>query len=596
MKKCLTAIIGAVILLTMIACSGGGGGGSAGPETTIYGTAATGAPVEGGIYIKDSTGMVRSAAIGDNGSFLIDVSDMEAPFILYAEGVSGTDVVRLYSVAYKAGRANVTSATTLVVAIALNAVPAEVWSLDNIRDESTLLTPPAEDSINNAKNNIVAIIGNGYSSGFDIMSGSFTADGTGFDALLDILDMNVTGGGKAGVSVSITDAITGEEYTSSNTVEASDVSSLGDIKSVRTLLFEYAGVEDNSGLVDDVEAVCATDIMENGKTGTDAFSELMVFDHKLDSSWTWGVDTTIIGSVEAVTLGSIGLGGSITIDSTTYNVDTSTTINDPGTGREAVCCLESFWVEIGEDRPGQDYVFYYILEDGEWKYWGNRALVTTKVYSENRYEETVISRINFELTGDDYANDPDYIFVTGDGIDSYVIYKKPSASVTGEYQYEYVSGLVNTLEVNSLVYNFTAVEIDGSTTLVPVAQWAMVCDGRPAGRYLEEDDFPGITVPDVISLTGDLTIDWSMPATSDCDYNPRVKIRINDEGGWRVTSNPDGTGSATYSYTDIDPDSTEWSPCEDYESGDALEAQVSVYDLQGVKYSGIKYVTLMTGK
>ena len=100
----------AALLAVGIIAGCGGGGGTTTSGSTVSGVAATGAPMSGTVYLKDSANSpVMSASINpQTGAFSFDVSGKTAPFMLRA----GT----LYSMSGGPGTANVNPLSNLMVA------------------------------------------------------------------------------------------------------------------------------------------------------------------------------------------------------------------------------------------------------------------------------------------------------------------------------------------------------------------------------------------------------------------------------------------------------------------------------------------------
>jgi fibronectin type 3 domain-containing protein len=114
--------IGLLCVLTIGAvtagCGSGSSGGSSsagtGPSTgvssqTVRGVAATGSPLVGQVTLRDSSSARRDkvTVIANDGSFSIDVSDMQAPFLLKATGKADGASHTLYSFADQPGTANI---------------------------------------------------------------------------------------------------------------------------------------------------------------------------------------------------------------------------------------------------------------------------------------------------------------------------------------------------------------------------------------------------------------------------------------------------------------------------------------------------------
>jgi len=111
--------LSAVAFAVLTACGGGSGSDTASTSaTTVSGTAAAGLPLVGNVTVKDATGTTKTAAIGSNGGYSVDVSDMTAPFVLRAEGSAGGTTYTLYSAATEAdknGTINITPLTDLIL-------------------------------------------------------------------------------------------------------------------------------------------------------------------------------------------------------------------------------------------------------------------------------------------------------------------------------------------------------------------------------------------------------------------------------------------------------------------------------------------------
>ncbi len=187
--KMLTTAISIALILITISCCGGGGGGDSPALITVSGVAATGAALAGAdVYIKDSSNKVYTGKTGSSGTFSVSSSDMKSPFIIIAK--KNTTV--LVSFAGSPGNVNVTPVTTQIVSLALG-TDASLSSIDSI-------TIPDADDVDDIADKYLAILKSicsgdpGLSdmlAGFDIFSTSFTANGTGFDMILDSVAITV---------------------------------------------------------------------------------------------------------------------------------------------------------------------------------------------------------------------------------------------------------------------------------------------------------------------------------------------------------------------------------------------------------------------
>ena len=184
----------ALVAAAMLAGCGGGGGGVAG---AIGGTAATGAPVDGIVYVTDSNGIEVNAPVEADGSFSVSVAGMTPPYLLRVVTNGGGDV--LYSFASEENiTVNITPLTTLALHLAYNGdletLPA-VWSANSdVLDDGLI---ESQQLIINA--NLAALF-DGYdidATYYDFMNVAFNADSSGIDGVLDALAISIdfTGGG-----------------------------------------------------------------------------------------------------------------------------------------------------------------------------------------------------------------------------------------------------------------------------------------------------------------------------------------------------------------------------------------------------------------
>lgn len=165
------------------------------PPTTLTGTAATGAAIQGIVYAIDINGKVSpSATTSALGAFTVDVSGMTAPFILSVTGTSGGSPVTLNSVATAAGQTvNITPLTDLIVSTAsgqpgggtLAALCAPVAGVVSTTCTAALTAATTPAKLDAAVAAVVAIIAPINTAGTNPLTGAFSANGTGMDAVLD---------------------------------------------------------------------------------------------------------------------------------------------------------------------------------------------------------------------------------------------------------------------------------------------------------------------------------------------------------------------------------------------------------------------------
>ena len=190
-----------VFLLTIgiviAGCGGGGSGGSSGStgpspgvgvsSQTVRGVAATGSPLAGQVTLRDSSSARKDkvTVIADDGSFSIDVSDMQAPFVLKATGTADGARRVLYSFAEGAGTANVNPLTNAALAHAAGVDdPAAVFDRP---DAATLerIRSRMPDSVATLRTKIMPLLVAFDVGARDPHKQFFAADHDGLDGMFD---------------------------------------------------------------------------------------------------------------------------------------------------------------------------------------------------------------------------------------------------------------------------------------------------------------------------------------------------------------------------------------------------------------------------
>jgi hypothetical protein len=189
-------------LVTLYGCGGGGGGStSSTPSTTLSGVAATGAAFEGAVItVTDSTGATvgTSSAVGANGAFNITLrSGAVAPFVLTATRTNADGAAEsLVSVVPNGGgtiaTVNISPVTTLIASrLSVSGDPtklaAEVGAGTSTVNSTTVSAKVAE-----VQTILAPILTATGTTGTDPLTGTFAADGTGYDRLLDSIKVTIT--------------------------------------------------------------------------------------------------------------------------------------------------------------------------------------------------------------------------------------------------------------------------------------------------------------------------------------------------------------------------------------------------------------------
>jgi hypothetical protein len=213
----------ALMLMALSACGGGGGASSATSSTSssstssagsssssvsssaasLSGVAATGAAIAGRIYLKDAAGHELFVDTLD-GSYSFVLTGLTPPYMLKAQWVVSGVTHTLYSFSPSSGHANITPLTQMIVAAA-----AGTDSLDPVYaagSPSTFATvssalPTATAQL---QQSLKPLLTHYSSQSIDPITGSFTADHTGMDALLDNITVNYLSG-----SVTVADKTSG---------------------------------------------------------------------------------------------------------------------------------------------------------------------------------------------------------------------------------------------------------------------------------------------------------------------------------------------------------------------------------------------------
>lgn len=158
----------------------------------LSGVVAAGAPLAGFIALKDADGNTVTAAIDADGNYSVNVKSLTPPFVLYASGLSGN---KAYSIASAAtvddleGTVNITPLTDLVIA---NVAGQNSEDFFNSPDFNLITTASLDAEAEKIKLRIQPMLDAlSVSADFDIMNTPFVADHSGFDAVLDTIEVTV---------------------------------------------------------------------------------------------------------------------------------------------------------------------------------------------------------------------------------------------------------------------------------------------------------------------------------------------------------------------------------------------------------------------
>jgi len=217
----LTALIISFSLILAGCGSDSSSDGGGATTNTLTGTAATGAAIDGYVYVVDINGSEINVAISTDGSFSADVSGMSAPFALRAVP-NDTSLDTQYSYAASSGvTVNITPMTSLAF-----------WMAGSQSDLAGLATaaawPDHYDVI--TEQNLTAAVATinanfetqlsnlGLENSYNFFNQSFSANSTGIDAFLDTLAINIdmTGG-------AFTVQVSGSSFSFNSSIDTSNV-------------------------------------------------------------------------------------------------------------------------------------------------------------------------------------------------------------------------------------------------------------------------------------------------------------------------------------------------------------------------------------
>lgn len=267
-----TVIVAMILCLSLVGCGGGGGSngnpGAGSQPVTLSGIAAAGAPIAGIVNVKGANGATASSPIGSDGTYSIDVTDLTAPYILFAEGTVNGKSIKIFSAGVAAGTVNITPVTDFILRNALAGSAETAFSNWTTAQVSEAALSTAET---NAQAQLGPLLnGAGVSSDINLLTTPFSANHTGLDAVLDVISISYNGN-----IATVKNNATGESFTD-------DITKIGDSAGFQggsnTLkLADLAGTWYSIGLDTPLKGVSNPDllgfdfdilILQNDGTGT----------------------------------------------------------------------------------------------------------------------------------------------------------------------------------------------------------------------------------------------------------------------------------------------------------------------------------------
>lgn len=194
--KHLSTISPLVLLCSLMACSPGGGGNNDALPLNVSGVAATGAPLANAtvqIYDKNGTAVLSSpATVAPDGSYAATIpATARGPFVFEVD--TGSD--KLYSVMYDKNGSSTVNVTPIsnLIAAKLSPTGSPFTLASEIASSSAAVTAA---SIGSASTDVMTALqplttALNVSPSINPITTSFAANGSGFDRVLDSLDIKV---------------------------------------------------------------------------------------------------------------------------------------------------------------------------------------------------------------------------------------------------------------------------------------------------------------------------------------------------------------------------------------------------------------------
>jgi hypothetical protein len=199
--KLLTGALSLLLLVSLLlsACGSGGSGSSSSPAavqtTAVAGIAAAGAPLAGKVHLSDSSVLKiysSNSTINQDGSFSINTTGMNAPFILMAVDAAGNPLY--YSFARAPGIANINPLTNLALAVAAgNTTLADLYA-NHTSDEMDAVSGVLPGTVSHIMHSLRPLLALYRADTADPLYGPYQVNGQGLDGLFDDVSFTVSDG------------------------------------------------------------------------------------------------------------------------------------------------------------------------------------------------------------------------------------------------------------------------------------------------------------------------------------------------------------------------------------------------------------------
>jgi len=252
-------------------------------DAKLKGTAAAGAPIIGTVTVKDATGAVRSKLIEANGDYEVDVSGMQAPFRIRAEGTVGGRRMQLHSYTNELiadGVVNITPFTEIIVANAAQQIASSFFDSTADKSLSDADIKAQETALQAKLQDVFDALG--VDSAIDLLNTSFSADHSGLDAALDVIRIENTAENIMTITniidgTSITDDVSDNDDNGTKVVADKDklIGAISDTVAVANL-FDALAIEFAAGLPKPaaIEGFFAADFVDDDESVGELLTDL----------------------------------------------------------------------------------------------------------------------------------------------------------------------------------------------------------------------------------------------------------------------------------------------------------------------------------
>ncbi len=191
-----------ITLSLLVGCRGGGGGSNGSSSSSsgsiLGGVAATGAPISGGnVEVKGSDGDTANTTTNADGSYSVDVADLESPYLVRVIAQSGEKYISVASESdlEDGNPVNITPLTHVIVANVFGAQDTDQLYSDFETEADDFTEEKLDDEKAELVQKFIAagLLGDGKiaDEDIDLMNGAFVAGTSeGVDGLLDVIQVN----------------------------------------------------------------------------------------------------------------------------------------------------------------------------------------------------------------------------------------------------------------------------------------------------------------------------------------------------------------------------------------------------------------------